>query len=359
MLTPGRKQTIRRYSLIARVAAGWAALLGLVVSGSAQSADPTTHSYRLFVTNEGSGDIAVVDPSLRRTVARVPLGKRPRGIVASPNGESLYIALSGSPIGGPGVDESALPPADKNADGIAVFDIRTAKVIRVLRGVSDPEQLAIAPDGTRLYVASEDTGKLVVIDVRTGSVVAALDVGGEPEGVATSSDGRFVLATSEENNSIAVIDSRSSNVLGRIKVGQRPRNAAFLQGNKHAVVPGETDASVSLVDVEARQVLAKVTLDGELVRPMGVRVTNANQILVTTGRGGELVKLESNSLKILGRAKIAGRPWGLAISPDNKFAYTANGPANTLAMVDTRSMAVVATITVGDRPWGVVAVAHK
>ena len=55
------------------------------------------------------------------------LGKRPRGIHASPDKKTIYVALSGSPIAGPGVDESTLPPADKTADGIGVFDIKERK----------------------------------------------------------------------------------------------------------------------------------------------------------------------------------------------------------------------------------------
>ena len=41
------------------------------------------------------------------------LGKRPRGIRVSPDRTQLYIALSGSPISPPGVDESKLPPPDR------------------------------------------------------------------------------------------------------------------------------------------------------------------------------------------------------------------------------------------------------
>src|SRR5687768_7752841 len=60
---------------------------------------------RLFVTNETSGDITVIDVAAAKTIATIPVGKRPRGIRLSPDGTTLYVALSGSPIAPPGVDE--------------------------------------------------------------------------------------------------------------------------------------------------------------------------------------------------------------------------------------------------------------
>src|SRR5688572_23999997 len=83
---------------------------------------------RLFVTNETSGDITVIDVAGAKTIATIPVGKRPRGIRLSPDGTTLYVALSGSPIAPPGVDESTLPPADKKADGIGVVSVSEQKL---------------------------------------------------------------------------------------------------------------------------------------------------------------------------------------------------------------------------------------
>src|SRR5678815_1733509 len=79
----------------------------------------------VYVTNERSGDLSVIDVSTQRVLTTIPLGKRPRGLRASPDHSLLYVALSGSPIAGPGVDEDTLPPADKKADGIGVVDLKS------------------------------------------------------------------------------------------------------------------------------------------------------------------------------------------------------------------------------------------
>ena len=81
-------------------------------------APPAPGAYRIYVTNEVSGDLSVIDSSTNSVIATVPLGKRPRGIHASPDRKTIYVALSGSPIGGPNVDDPT--------SGISIEGRRTA-----------------------------------------------------------------------------------------------------------------------------------------------------------------------------------------------------------------------------------------
>src|SRR5262249_58942202 len=51
-------------------------------------------SALVFVSNEKSGTVSVIDPSAGAVVATVPVGKRPRGIQPSPAGRRVYVAVS-------------------------------------------------------------------------------------------------------------------------------------------------------------------------------------------------------------------------------------------------------------------------
>ena len=334
-----------------------AILLAPACTRDPESGAAPKDAYRVYVTNEGSGDLSIIDPVTRAVISRVALGKRPRGLIASPDQRLLYIALSGSPLAPPGVDEETLPAADKTADGIAVFDLAASKVLRVLRGISDPEQIAVSPDGKTLYVASEDSGRVMFMNARTGVVRASLVVGGEPEGLAASPDGKLVYATSEEDSIIAVIDALQPRVLTRIAVGKRPRSVAFLRSGARAFVPGEIDASLSVIDVASSTVAARTTIVGPGVRPMGVVLSpRGDAVFVTTGRGGTLARFDPATLALAGETRVGERPWGVTLSPDGGVAFTANGPSNDVTMVDTATMTVVARIKVGNRPWGVAAI---
>src|SRR6266513_1691384 len=78
-------------------------------------------NYSVFVSNERSGDVTIIDGATDAVVATFPVGKRPRGIHATPDGKRVFVTLSGSPQMAPGIDENRAP-ADKSADGLGVID---------------------------------------------------------------------------------------------------------------------------------------------------------------------------------------------------------------------------------------------
>src|SRR5215472_6584464 len=106
---------------------------------SASAAAAGSSGPRLFISDETGGAVVVVDAGQRKVLQRIEVGKRPRGIRLSPDGKQVFVALSGSPIGGPGVDESKLPPADRTADGIGAVDVASGALVRKFDSGRDPE----------------------------------------------------------------------------------------------------------------------------------------------------------------------------------------------------------------------------
>jgi YVTN family beta-propeller protein len=310
---------------------------------------------RLFVTNEQGGDISVVDVAAQRVIGSIPVGKRPRGIRLSPDKTLLYVALSGSPIAPPGVDEDTLPPADKSADGIGVVSVADGKLLRVIKAGSDPEQTAVSADGTRLFVANEDVGEASVVSIADGEVLGTFEVGGEPEGVDLRPDGGVVYVTSEEDNQVAVIDAVGLKLVKTFKVGARPRSTAFLPDSSKAYVTAENGGSISVVDARKHEVIRTIQLTGELVRPMGAVVArDGRHVFVSTGRGKNVVVIDTATDQPIGTVEVGERPWGIDVSPDGQTVFTANGPSNDVSIVDVASRTVKARVKVGDRPWGLV-----
>jgi YVTN family beta-propeller protein len=322
------------------------------------------------VTNETDGAISVVDVASRRVVATIPVGKRPRGIRLSADGSTIFVALSGSPMAPPGVDEDTLPPPDKAADGIGVVSVRDLRLLRVIAAGSDPEQTALTVDGRRLFVANEDIGQATAIEVADGRVVGTFAVGGEPEGVEMRPDGGVVYVTSEEDSHVAVIDVAALRLLKTFKVGPRPRSTAFLPDGSRAYVTSENGASIAVVDARTHTVIETIALSGgalsggalaggsvsgDMTRPMGaVASPDGTRVFVSTGRGKRVVAIDTATNKQVASVEVGERPWGIDISRDGTRLFTANGPSNDVSIVDVATMTVTAKVAVGQRPWGVV-----
>src|SRR5512132_2032874 len=232
----------------------------------------------VYVTNETGGDMSVIDAATNAVVATIPLGKRPRGIIASPDRTLLYVALSGSPIGGPNVDESKLPPPDRSADGIGVVDVRQRKLVKTLPSGPDPEQVAISADGKQVYVANEDAAQLSVIDTSDGHLVQTFKIGEEPEGVTVEPSGKRVWVTSEADGAVFVADLDAKKVAKSVKVGPRPRSIAFTPDGGRAYVPSENGATLTQIDVKRLVPLKTIDL-GKGMRPMGTHMSADGKLL--------------------------------------------------------------------------------
>jgi len=52
---------------------------------------------------------------------------------------------------------------------------------------------------------------------------------------------------------------------------------------------------------------------------------------------------------------VGQRPWGIALSPDGKTLFSANGPSNDLSVVDLVTRTVSRKVKLTGSPWGVLA----
>src|SRR6187551_2271930 len=115
----------------------------------------------LYVSNEASHSISVIDTRLRTVVRTIDVGFRARGIHVSPDGKRVYVALSDD-----------VPMKESTGDRIAVIDVAKGEVVGRYSSGSDPEQFAVTPDGKMLYASNEDAGIASAISLRTGRVIA-------------------------------------------------------------------------------------------------------------------------------------------------------------------------------------------
>jgi YVTN family beta-propeller protein len=322
-------------------------------------------SYQVWVSNERSGDVTVINGADLSVVATIAVGKRPRGIHASPDGKLVYVALSGTPIEAPPqIDAHGNPifqrqkdddddNADKSADGIGVLDVATQKFHAKLNAGSDPEEFALSKDGRRIYISNEDTKTASVINIASGRLEHIVPVGQEPEGVTTTPDGKQFYVTCEAGGDIYVVDTASYTSIAHFKVNGRPRSVAFLANASIGFVPSESVGEINVIDTLKATVLKTIALPAGS-RPMKVKLSpDETRLYVSNGRAGTVSVFDARTYQLLDTIKVGTRPWGIGISPDGKWLFSANGPSNDVSVVDLKTGKEITRVKVGASPWGI------
>ncbi|MFZ5897288.1 MAG: beta-propeller fold lactonase family protein [Myxococcota bacterium] len=342
---------LSRRAMVQVLASGAALLVG---AGCRKKA----HGSDVWVSAEDSGELVCIDADKAVVAARVSVGKRPRGVKASRDGKLLYVALSGSPRGGPNVDESKLPPAERAADGIGVVDATSRKLVRTHASGQDPESFDLSLDGKLLYVSNEETAELSVLDLAAGKVVQQVKVGEEPEGVTLRPDGKAVYVTCEADRVVVALDTSSLKELARIPTGMRPRAIAFDVAGTTGFVSSELSSELTVFDTKSHSVIHSIKLEepGKAPRPMGCVVSpDGRWLYVSNGRAGSVAVVDVAARRVAAIiADVGARPWGIGISADGKRVFTANGPSNDVSIIDTGTRSVVQRVKVGGSPWGIV-----
>jgi YVTN family beta-propeller protein len=353
-----------------RSALGAAGFCSLVLWGAVSAQGQPGGDYQIFVSNEKSGTLTVISGASFKVTATLPVGKRPRGIHASPDGRTLYVALSGTPIEAPPkLDANGNPifekghdddddnaKADKTADGLGIVDVAQQKFLHKIPVGSDPEQFCLSPDGKRIYISNEDVGVATVLDAMTEKIVTFIPVSREPEGAGVSPDGKFFYITCETAGDVFAIDAKSFKIIGHLVVHPRPRSVAFLPDGSRAFIPSESSGELNVIDTASQTLLKVITLPPHS-RPQCVIVSpDGKKVYVSTGRAGTVCVIDANSYAVLDTIPVGKRPWGIALSPDGKHLFSANGPSDDVSVIDVATEKEITRVKSPGSPWGVVAV---
>ena len=137
-------------------------MTGLTFVGSGSftgTMTPITTVPEVYITNEGSHTVSVIDPSTNSVLATVSVGRDPVETVLAPDGTTAYVLNAG-------------------AGTVSVLNMATNSVTATLRVGLLPGHAAVTPDGRSVYVTNTGSNSVSVISTATQSVVATIPVGG-------------------------------------------------------------------------------------------------------------------------------------------------------------------------------------
>jgi YVTN family beta-propeller protein len=274
----------------------------------------------------------------------VPGIERAHGVVGSPDGKWVYVT-------------------NESNRTLDVVDVKALKVTKKIPLTGNPHNLAVTPDGRKVYIAiSQAPGSVDVIDTQSQTKSKTISVHGGVHNIYVSPDGKYAVAGMVGARNITVIDTQTDMPVWThySDLGFRPmamdRNpdgstrriyAQLSEFNGFAVVDFNTRREVSRIKYP------EVPKDQQLPghggnTAHGIGVTPDNRYLVANSSLNSSVYVYSlPDLKLVGGAKIGHSPNWVTITPDSKFAYIALAGSNSVAVLDIAAVKKTAEIKTG------------
>jgi len=201
---------------------------------------------RLYVAMNMWNAIKVLGLPAGDTIATIPVGVCPYSIVLSPDGKTLFVANRGGRAALPGevTEPSAATDVRVNATtdaslsgSLSFVDTSTFKTTQIDAG-RQPSALCVSSDGKALFVANSDDDTVSIVETQTKRIKQTFAVGpfadpgfGQmPSGLALSEDGATLYVTCGGGNSVAVVALPHPHILGYIPTGWYPIAVAERSG---------------------------------------------------------------------------------------------------------------------------------
>lgn len=161
----------------------------------------------ILVSNWCSYTVTIISIESGKTVKTIKIGRYPRGIAISEDSKYAYVAE----MGGSHIHRINLTDFSKTLIPIGV----------------NPRAVVISPDGTKLYVTMNLSGKVQAWDLVANKTIKSVKTGEAARSLDISSDGSALFVVNFNSGTVSKVRASDMKVLQTIKVCNEPIGVTF------------------------------------------------------------------------------------------------------------------------------------
>lgn len=266
-------------------------------------------------------------------VATINVGVTPAGLAVTPDSRYLYVANNNN-------------YGIANEDCVTVVDLATNLPVTTIHDASfdQPYTVTINAAGTKAYVANSAGSTITIIDIATNTVLGTITGFDGPSGMVITPDGLTAyvnnyggpIAGSGFGNTVRVVDLTSDTIVGpAITVGQAPAALAITPDGAYVYVANYIDGTPNngtISIIQTSDNTATVNALSGLSGPFAIEIMHSGEFAYITNFGsnnffpyGTTVSVVSiDDTAIVDTIELGIQPSGLAITPDDRYAYVSN-----------------------------------
>ncbi|MHB8270291.1 beta-propeller fold lactonase family protein [Bradyrhizobium sp.] len=285
---------------------------------------------KVYVTHGPNGAISVFAADTLKIIKVLSAPGGPAAMVFHPSAPRGWVSFP---------SRGTVRLFDTGIDELAALETPTGKFVR---------DLALSPDGRRLYAGNLQDNTVSVLDTLSLDVIATIPTPG-PAGLQMTPDGAALLIANTFANTFAIIDPLQNQVVAQgIAAGQGGNSFAVLQAPTQmlwrALVANQSSNTVSILDLQTGTPVTSIAV-GRTPRwialtPDGMRAYVCNQ------DDNTVTVIDTAAGKTVG-APISGitGPDSIAITSDGKKAFVMSGINQTMSVIDLALARITATVT--------------
>ncbi len=316
------------------------AAIGLALSPSgAPATAQTLLAGTALVANWGSNSVTPINTETDTAGSPIAVGSEPDAIAISPDGEMAYVANWGS-------------------NSVTPIDLATGAPERAIAVGLRPDAIAITPDGTTAYVADFGSSSVTPINLAKGAADKAIVL--NPLSAAYPNDHPDAIAVNPLGDLVYVM-SQNLGLASTIYVSSNTVD------NANAAAPGvdptsftiSPDGTTGYATNESRDTVTPIDMaTGAAGAPIGVGVFPRDVAFSPDGSTAYVSNFGGDSIRAIGVTErrtgapvaVGTAPMGLALTPDGSMLYVADSGSNTVTPVTTATESPGTPIAVGTAP---------
>lgn len=294
---------------------------------------------RVYVPNEESNDVAVIDPATFEVVGRFAVGDMPEHV--NPDWDLEYLWVS-----------------NMNGGFLTKVDPMTSQPIEEIDLPIFPYALYYTLDGEKVmvitnYIAQEDVADNGVhfYDPDTWELLSYVNVPwpGADDADLTA-DGRYLAISAEYSGYLVFIDTEEMTLAGQVEIGSLPRDVRLAPAGDVFYVTNEGLDGIQIVDATSWELLEFVpTGDGA----HGLEVSrDATRMFVANRAAGSISVIDVATRDVVETWQVGGSPDEMVLNPDGTQLWASNRYHGSVSVIDTATGEVIATVATGANPHG-------
>ena len=209
---------------------------------------------------------------------------------------------------------------------------------------------AVADIPVRVYVPNSGARTVSVIDPATLEVVDSFPVGKVPHHITPSWDLTKLYVNNTEGDSLSVIDPRTGKVSDTFPIVD-PYNLYFTPDGTKAIVVAERYQRLDFYDPASWTLTKSVSVPWPGV-DHGDFTLDGRYFLASTEFSGQVVKVDTETMEIVGRATVGSLPIDVKASPDGAVFYVTNQGRHGVSIIDPASMEEIGFLSTGKGAHG-------